>query len=355
MSNINIFNSIIAPLIGVIGAIAGYLFREFQFRPKNLIHTYSISSLSKYSDIIEIKPDLLKKIKKSSLPDVQDFKENTTYRLVNSVWDRFDDVKLFWPNINNDINELLKLKSDSSIINKIVKIMEYKKFDFWMMLFLIGNLADNQKLLSKKEIKIKTIDLDEEGDVYFEFPQKNLSFHVGKNKALLSKAKILIDNITYWNQENLLIIFKNFQIYMDKEYKIALQVVEELKTLKDEQSRWVFYLQISNISKYPILFELNPIVTIKGGKNKYNLDLYTALIDEKDNIDDTNMPILVDSKNTIRLAVITNELEKDIEFGNAIREIFENEIGTFRINWPIIKPGIVQKSNIKTRYQKFVG
>ena len=145
---------------------------------------------------------------------------------------------------------------------------------------------------------------------------------------------------------------------MDYEYQFAISSINSLTEIKNNQSRWGFYVQISNISSTPFLLELEPKLKIKYKKNEYIIDLYTTLIESDPNtgktyLKDTFKPLLLKHNEAHELVVITKDREKEMEFGKTIREIFDSKKGTYWIEWKVIKPGLFKRQTLKSSKKIF--
>lgn len=347
----NVLIAIITSGAGFLGLVGGYFIREFQNRAKNLIYVYNIGSTQKNTDLIDIEDTLVQKINSGN--QFAEFKSKTQFQYIDRNWDYCDDLKLVWKNMEEIIDKILDSKNETEAIDLIADLFEKTKFDPWVLIFLSRNLADDLRNKTKTTEVVKINETDREGLCFVEFPRKNIPFLRTDNPAIISKADILLNNVKVGNIDNIKKLLERFKRFMNTDYNIAVQNIDELKEIKNKQSRWMFYVQISNISKNPILFGLNPSISIFHGNNTYELQLYTALFSETGSVEDTRRPVLVNSNETKDIVLITKDIEKDFKNGKTIREVFEKNLGQFQIKWNIIRPGFFQKQNISSRKQDF--
>lgn len=352
-----ILSGIISASIGLLGLIIGYFYREYQIRVKNLIHIYNIDSyMVKYDDSVDIDKNLLENCRKSELLD--DLKKTEKYRNVYDNWDVADDLKQFWIDIKSDIDTILNIKKDKEFLTLLSKLFNNKYFEKYIKRFILKNKVDDLKTkLFEKKISISEV--DDDGDVYIGFPEQNISFNTTKHPAAKAKYKLFLNNIASLDKDNILETFRRFVVFMDSEYQIGISSIDSLIKIKNDQSRWAFYVQIANISSSPFLMELEPKLKIRYKRNDYIIDLYTTIIKQnpktgEDYIDDTSKPLLIKHNEVKELVVITKEREKDIEFGKTIREIFESKKGTYRIEWDVIKPGLFKNQKLRSLKKSFI-
>ncbi|MCH8488181.1 MAG: hypothetical protein LAT75_15060 [Candidatus Cyclonatronum sp.] len=345
----NILNALIVTIAGLVSGVIGYFIREYQNRANNFFNVYLISSTTKRGDKIKIDLDVRSKIEESNL--FKKVKEEAEFGDIYDNWDLADDLKRIWKKIEVILINSHSIVDEDEYFDCIADVFEFRNFDYWMKRFLIRNIVDNLKVTrEKKLIKINTIDKD--GDCYIEFPKKNVSFNVGENPAIQSKSEILLNNLSEKNIINLKKLFNEFRQFMVHEYEISLAILDKLIDIKNKQSRWLLYVTVSNISKYPLLFGLYPVLNIHHNKNTYPSNMYIATINEKGIISDTFKPVLVKPNETLDLAIITKDIERESENGAIIRGVFEKKIGKLSIKWNVIRPGLFQNQIITSRKQK---
>ncbi len=194
------------------------------------------------------------------------------------------------------------------------KLFENGFFQKYFWRFLIKNKAiDIKTKLNEKKITIS--DPDKDGNVWLGFPEQDLSFNITNHTAAQPKFRPFLNNISTLDKDNLSETFERFILFMDSEYQLAVSSINSLTEIKNNQSRWGFYVQISNISSSPFLLELEPKLKIKYKKNEYTIDLYTTLIESDPNtgenyLKDTTKPLLLKHNEANELVVITKKKGK---------------------------------------------
>ncbi len=348
---------ILATVIGVGAAILGYAFREFRNRSRPFFHITKIDgTIIRRPDRVVMTQEIRRNLQGTFY--IGNLSTNPELGEVGTSWDRADDVKRFWPDVEAKIKEVLDAAADDDIVARLSEAFKMVFFEKMLMYCLvIDKLTLKLTLANDAPEVIPIYDEDEyEGSVWICFPERARQFgnHL-KAPAIRAKCQPFLDIIRHFDKDALNSTLKSLLVAMNEEYKAALKIEQPLKYIRDENSRWVFYAYFANLSNYPMIIDREDFLVVCDPTSKpFKEDCYLAVV--KDNsIVDTNTPIVVKPGEDANICFITDRIQKDMPLGTAVRESYNRGQASCRIRIKLRKIGLVKTQRVWSSKTKFRG
>jgi hypothetical protein len=350
--------AIFGTLLGIVSAIIGYFFREYKNKSKPFIKVYDITGGStKTTDYVKINESIYNELRetffikyllpKSSLGDITKTVKKCAL------------VKAFWPELKKDIESMIAVSKEGEVIEKLSSLFNSEELKHWIFLLLITDNITIDKIDESLTDKIRFFKTDENnGEIWFAFPGHTVNFgNTLNNSAVFAKVKPFIDIIQKVDITSIKIFFKNVISYLDKEYNSAVSVIHELSELLEDESRWIFYVYIANLSKNPIILKNSNQIEIRDNKkSKYIEDTYLSRIvkyEGQEYIQDTKHPLVILPESSEKFCLITKKVQREMEYGKALREAFDKRNSKYRMLLNIEKVGLLRKQKIKSKFSVF--
>ena len=115
-------------LFTALGGIAGYAFREYENRITPFLQVSKIEGDSmRLEDRVNIPEDISSRLKDSCF--IGSLGPSARLGDAFSVWDRAEDMNLFWPSCDNHVARFLNAHDQKDAIDDLTKLFEFKLID----------------------------------------------------------------------------------------------------------------------------------------------------------------------------------------------------------------------------------
>ena len=226
-----------------------------------------------------------------------------------------------------------------------------------MTLILLQDRIDFPDLSDNLSTQINVIDDDDrEGCVWLTLPKNTVKF--GKNfkiPVVRSKYQPFLEGIKYLYQPFIEKTLLDFKDIVEGECNVANKIFPKLEKIKNEHSRWGFYTYIANLNSYPFIIENQAKVVIldkKTGVFSESCELIFVAEDDEDGHlymkRAAKMPFVLQGGSGTLLGFLTNNMQIEMKFGQAIREAFNRGQATCYIQINLRKVGLFKKQLFKS-------
>jgi hypothetical protein len=354
---------ILAALIGLAGAVIGYAFREYRNRARPFFQVTTVDGgMLKMLDEHEVEESITSELEDSFY--IKKIEAKCLMRDIDDRWDKADDVKRFWPQVKDHVDQVLSSTKDESITDSLSRLLSLGQFDRWMMLLLVNDKLSFENIPSEDDQRVATYRSQENnGSLWISFPNNAVNF--GNNLQVgIIKSKVIpfIRVVTSLDKEIIFETLRQFKNIMEIEYQSAVSVVDDLKKIRDQNSRWAFMCYFANLSKNPVIIDNKSKLLIADSTGvKYQETCYLAVIqpDENDQfgaskITDTKKPLVVRPSSDIEFVFITTKTQEEMSRGSAIREAYDRGEASLKFSINIRKVGLFKRQKYETTDFPFV-
>lgn len=350
---------ITAAVVGIFAAVIGYAFRELRNRISPFFDIITINGgLMRFNDEIAVPQEVLDALKDSFY--IADLKPESELGITYQAWDQCDDMKKVWPAVKKRIEAVLTAATDDDLLGSLGTLLNGNYFEKWITLLLLRNRLDfevNEDITNSPEKIHVWIEEKDDEQVWFDFPNKAVSF--GKrlgHPAIRAKFMPFILAVTHLHKAGLQKALREMIRILDEDYRKALSAVHELKEINDANSRWAFYCFLANNSPNPILIETSGAITAVDNKTrtKYHENCYVTLSDENFDLKDTSIPLIVKVGESVQFCLVTNQKQREMKLGDAMREAFERADGLCRATVTTRRVGLVKRQRCRSLTARFV-
>ncbi len=343
----NIPVEILATIIGLVGGLIGYAIREYLNRSRPFYHLTRVDGGTiRKADTVLVSEDIL-----TSLTDTFfDFKLQSETTLAN-IDDRLthaNEVVNSWPGIEKKIQQLEKCQQNEDFIEHLYEVFELSYFREIAFQLLVRDKISIASPDRDKEEVIQIYDDDEnEGCVWIWFPEHATKF--GRNlkmPAVRAKCQRFLDCIRVGDCDKLLTLFRSIHQIMQREYQSALRVQQLLTALRNENSRWVFHAYFANLGHMPVIIQKDTQLIINDPKTGvFREKCYLAVVREG-NIEDIATPLVVKAGEDASVCFITDNIQRTMDLGKAIRESFDRGKAACRVKIRVFRVGLFPNQEI---------
>ena len=349
----SISQEILAAVIGISSGIIGYAFREYRNRVKPFFHITKINgTVTRRTDSIQISDEINDLTKDNFY--VKELGQNSTLGDINDKSTKATRLKAVWPKIETKIEALINVDNEKDATSLLYGLFDYDLFEELMLRLLVTDKVNLGSCSAPLEEKISIFDDDDhDGSVWICFPEHAKNFGNNfKSPVIRAKCQPFIDTIKHLDLEKLKDCFSQVLNIMKKEFNNALLVEPKLIDVINENSRWVFYCYLANLSNRPIVVNHNAIIAIRDKQTgKFKEECYLAVI-EKGSIQDTEVPLVVKPGEGNSFCFISRKIQKEMIYGTTIRETYDRSQATCRIGATISKTGLIGKQKSwSSKYQ----
>ncbi len=348
---------IIGVIMGFIGAIVGYAFREYRNRVSPLLEIINIGTTCKRSDKVNIDTRIVETLRDSFYPE--EIQPEATLGDVFDIWDRCDFLEKLWPSTKRGIEAVINAESDDDFKSRLSDILRQRFFEKLLIKLLLNNRLDfgiTPEILASQERIHTWFDEEQEHKVWFDLPPDARSF--GKaigHPAIRSKLEPFIIAVSRFHKTGIINAFRHFIRIFDADYTKALSCVHDLKNIDNENERWVMRCFLANTSSSPLVVERRGTLTVFDikTKTKYQEDCYLAFIDKDDKLEDTDTPLVVSGGEGKRFALLTSQKQQEMNLGGALRELYDRKDGKCHISIILRRPGLLRRQPYQSSTAEF--
>ncbi|HBG78283.1 MAG TPA: hypothetical protein DDW84_05475 [Phycisphaerales bacterium] len=318
-------------IIGIGGAVLGYAFREYRNRVRPFFQITRITGDTiKRSDMVDVSKETSDKLKSTFYLD--ELTMNDHLGDVADVHERARQVRDWWPEDGPAVDRVLASNTDDELCHALTLALKFRSIEKWLLTLLASDklhvLVGTTRGVPKIAVEE---DEDDEGQVWFMFPNKAVSFgnHL-KNAAIRAKCQPFIDAVKTLDHSAIKTTFTRFKELAEAEYRTSMECLPEIKNLFDTNSRWCFYCYLANLNDTPIIIQTQACLHIRDKTGvRYEEDCYIALLkagkDGDMNLTDTKTPLVVPAGKDVQFALITTNTQIRMKRGTAVRECFERK------------------------------
>lgn len=350
--------AIIGTLIGIVSAVFGYFFREYKNKSKPFLKVYDIEGGStKKTDYVKIEENIYNELKDTFY--IKYLLPQSNLGDINTAVEKCREVKNLWPELKKEIEFLIAITKEDEIMDKVSLLFNSERLKHWIFILLITDRISISKADNSLTEKMKAFQANEkEGEVWFAFPGSTTNFgtHLNNN-AIKAKVQPFISIIQKWDTIAIKLLFKEIQTILDKEFQAAITVLHELSDLLANESRWIFYVYCANLSKTPIILKnSNQVEIIDNKKSNFIEETYMSRIIKykgQEYIQDTKHPLVIQPESSEKFCLITKKVQREMDYGKALREVFDKKSAKYRLILNIEKIGLLRKQKLKNKYGIF--
>jgi len=335
-------------IIGIVAAILGYAFREFRNRARPFFHITKVDgTIIRKSDRVPVTEEIRKNLETSFY--IGNLSPSPELGVIGTTWNSADDVKQYWPDVENKIRETLTAASGENFITRLSEAFNMRFFEKMLLTCLVvDKITVNHKLTSDAPEVIPIYDEEEyEGSVWICFPERARQFgNHFKVPAIRAKCQPFLNAIQQFDKDAIISVLNCFLAVMHREYQTALRVEQPLHDIRNENSRWVFYAYFANLGSYPVIIHRDARLVVQDPASKpFKEGCYLAVLKE-DSICDTDTPVVVKPGDDASICFITNNIQKEMPLGTAIRESYNRGQAYCRIHIKVTKIGLLKTQGV---------
>ena len=324
-------DSLTTAIVAMISTFVGYLISLWRNRLRPWISLLEFSESRKERDEVEISEKLCKRSRESW------FMENLPEKKgrLGEVYKAFARAK-FWLRINDDsenrlksgISQLESSKNPDDVIKALSFLLESKGIsDLLEISILREEIIVNYDDTVPQQVKYYLDDKKKDGCFSFVLPTALLYFGSKLSAQPYRKEKLLpmVELISRLDKDKLTKIFKELVLLLKKQFEIHKIIVEEAEQIVNNYSRWMCKLTITNFGVTPfILFPENAELCVKGKHIKTFKLPCRVLQAEEEGWSEIKGVFVIKSGTTENLAIVTKDIQKDIEGGNILRDVYKS-------------------------------
>ncbi|MGK7883644.1 MAG: hypothetical protein AB4057_03340 [Crocosphaera sp.] len=354
---------ILAVLLSISFTIVGYFIREYKNRVTPFFETLYIDEFRRYDDDIILSESIINSFQEATY--INSLEKETKMANLLSSFESISDFKNFWKEVREKTNQVINSQSDEELIKNLSFLFSLQYFhDLIIYYFVVKSLSCPIKYNSDSEEEIIHIydDSDDEtnGSVLIDFP-KHETWKFGNNfKRLFYKEKCqdFLNSIKFLKEESIKTTLREFLKIGQKEYNLSNEIYHPLENLIKLNSRWAMYAYIANINNYPIIVKPKCKIIIRHLNNKFEEECFLTNISYDNNNDlqiekSTDKPIILASGQDSLIGFMTYKTQKDMEFGDAIRQAFDSGQGLYKIEIIIQKVGLFKEQKYRSNTNDF--
>lgn len=352
---------IAAVIIGLMGALLGYLYREYRNRIRPFFQITGIDGrMAKNTENIQLSnvvsgkfasPFYLPKLKeRSQLGDIVEANK------------KIRQLQKLWPEIRPKIESIIAARTAEEITAGLRDAFGHKAVAIWLARLLVDDriVVSNFNAGRVAVIPVLEDNDNENGRVWFNFPGKSRSFgNHFSNSAIREKCKQFIEVVKYLNIQALQQTFSEFKRHVECEYQAAVECSEEIKNMTNEHSRWCFQSYLANLSSMPIMVENMATVTVVdkiGVQYRENVRLLIVGLDSNDGsqeFHESSTPLVIRGGEDARFALVTAKAQSGMKLGKALRECFERGQSKCHATIKIRRTGLFKRQTFRSQSTKF--
>jgi hypothetical protein len=357
--NMTINPDLLKGLLALAGTAVGYAIREYQNRVVPFFQVFDIQGDSTAGwDIIDIPAEVLHEL--SDTFYIKELRPKEALTAIYKCWDRADDIKRFWPKIKPLLDSVLSSANNADLEETVYKLCDSLWFDQWFIKLVARAQLHFDKSATDLPIKIQVAldseDKEKNGTLWINTIYGATSFgQQMNNPAMSQRFAHFVDNLQKLDGDRIKKPLIEFQAILEKEYQVALKVVDPLKKIMESCSRWMFHIAFTNLSNNPVVVEQNAEVYVTDKKNErkkpYRLKCQLAKVSNdkgERQVRHTNAPISFRQGETIEFAIVTKQAQREMDLGDDVRTVFNRGSGKCKVVLHLQKPGFIKKQTARS-------
>jgi hypothetical protein len=356
-------DSLTTAIVGVISVFIGYLISLWRSRLRPWISLLNFGETRKRGDTVEITKKISNASKESwfmkNLPDRRG--------KLGAVSDAFAAAKI-WLEVNEEnedriesgISQLKSSRNPEDMIKAISFLLGLTGISDVLELSISrSEIIPNYDADVEPEVKYFSNDKDKDGCFSIDFPPVILNFGSNFNTQPYRKDRLLpmVELISRLEKDNLVNVFEKLRPIWKNQMDVHKVIVEEAEQIIDNHSRWMCEFSITNFGATPfILFPESAIIYLKGKHIKpFELESRILCKDKDEDWVDAKGVMVIKSGTTENLAIVTKNVQKDIEGGEVLRGIYKSGDANAVVKIQVLGREIPWKRWIKSTTIKFQG
>jgi hypothetical protein len=343
-------------------AAGGYLIREYRNRLRPFFQVEAIEgAIAKLSDTVTLPEPLL-----AALKDGRILKDLTGSADLDDVSDRLkvaDRLVSSAPAILAAIDRVSSGTDNAEFLTALRELFKKRNFDDWMVRLLVAGAFDPIPVTPDLTKSLAMWDdEDADGSVFIDFPGGACNF--GNNfstPAVKGKCEPFLKCITSVDKAVLSQILTKFRLILAAEHTAALRAAPLLKKIRNENSRWCFFIYFANLSQYPVVIENASTAILRDQQSglRVTVPCYLALRESADaakgeQLRDTSRPIVVAPGSGSSFALITHATQLQMPLGSAVREAYDRGAAQCRLRISILRVGLFKRQSFMSVWTPFV-
>lgn len=352
--------ALLTVLLTFVGAIVGYIFREYKNKAKPFVAVTKVEgNLNDASKPIDLTADIVDSSK--TIFDITGIQLNNKSRsneitkLLAEVRDIIDNAPEFLVLIE-DFSNFVRSNDSKGAQGSLVKIMENPTYDQWMVL-LIGKTAIPLPQPRNKDqvyVEVSEEHTMHNGCYALKFSGRTITFGSNlKDYNLLKRdCRQFVSLIEYSDFESIQSVFLEVARILRKALDISRQIEPKLKKEIDAISRWGIKLYIANLGQHPFLINRNAQLYVENQDGaKYVHDCFLVVFkNDEDGLSKytADAPVVVQSAGDVYLEYVTAKSQSEMGSGGIFREVFSSGKANCWITFSVEKVGFIRKQVIKS-------
>ncbi len=358
---ISIQPELVTAIAGIGGAVFGYAFREYRNRVRPFFHVTDITGdISKRTDKIDVDPKIAKAFDDTFY--IKPLSKKCRYGEFYDTWDRTDDIKQIWPHLRPNIDAIIEATSESELTIALNEVFKSRYFEQWLLLLLAKNRITFQDIsTTPQDVKIPMYDSEENnGTIWCDFGFDARTFGRGmSHPAIRAKADPWLKSVQYLHHPSIASAMEQYKSILESEYNCALQHIDKMLQKVNEHSRWCLTCYLANLNNTPLVIENECTLTITDRTIvRYSQPCYLTLLkykkDGSSSYVDTLNPIVIKPSTDTEFAVMTKDIQGDMDLGNAVREAFDRGEGKCHVSLWIRKVGLIRRQRYNSPSTNFM-
>lgn len=356
-------DSLTTAIVGVISVFIGYLISLWRSRLRPWISLLKFTEIRKQGDPVEITKKISDASKESwSMENLPDKRGG-----LGAVGDAFEAAKI-WLKVNEESEDRIKSgisqfkssRNPEDMIKAISFLLGQKGIsDVLELSILRSEIVPNYNANVEPQVRYFLDNNNNDGCFSIVFPTAILHFGSKINTQPYREDGLLpmVELISRLEREKLVNVFEELTPIWKKQRDIHKVIVEEAEPIVGNHSRWKCEFSITNFGATPfILFPESAIIYLKGKHIKpFELESRILCKDKDEGWADAEGVIVIKSGTTENLAIVTKNVQKDIEGGEVLRGIYESGDANAVIKIQVLGREIPWKRWIKSTTIKFQG
>lgn len=349
---------LLAALLGLAGAAAGYWYRELQNRSRPFFRVLGVNGdLFKRTDVIEIPQKISDRVADTFY--VKGLSTKTTLGDLYEAWKKSVEVEQAWSTFKDEVNAIIASSDDQSLADALASLLSFPMFELWVLTMLLQERVTIPKFREALPVKVPVHETEDYGGtVWFGFHSNARSFgRKLSNRAIRAACEPLIRLIEHLDADGLHAVFTDIRSVMEVEYGAASGVSNEMNQLLNHRSRWAVSCYFANLSTKPIILENRALLRVwdRAGLTLEPEECYLAVgKGEKSDLADLATPLVVAPQHDVRFVLLTSHTQEEMSLGDALREAFDKKTAEAQLTMTLNRVGLLPKQRFTTRRFPFV-
>ena len=348
-------------LVGLLGGFVGYCLSAWRRRVCPWISLLKFDEVRKSGDRIDVPKPLREASKKSHC--MKDLVRETA--TLHEVYVCLASAKL-WLKRNEDsasqlrsgLEELDEAATPEDITKAVVSLLTPTGLS---ELIEISILRSQIQVTPDPGIEpLFKYFVDEEqkdGCFCFELPTAILSFGEGLSKSQYRRPRLepFVETVARLEKDKIAKAFRDVEPILKEQREANKAVAEAAQQIIDEHSRWTCFFTVSNIGASSfIIFPTDTKLSVTGKRIRpFDIPCSIIMKDHDGHWVDADGATMIQSGSTVELGAVTLAVQKDIEDGAILRDVYTAASGHARLSLRVLGREIPWRITVKSTTLKF--